>query len=61
MARLNNWFAAKKAVPRCVRCDEWEKAGLSNRCPACDEKIIAHFNALEADTPETLSKHEEGM
>ena len=42
-----NWVRAKALVPRCQRCDDWNKMGLSSRCPDCDKQILDHYIILE--------------
>lgn len=43
------WEQAKRSVPRCTRCDDWHKAGLSDRCPSCDHEICETFDRLYAE------------
>lgn len=43
---MNNWQKAKDSIPRCSNCEDWERMGLSSRCPACDARILAKYNKL---------------
>lgn len=40
------WQRAKDSVPRCARCDDWERAGLSSRCPTCDAEILDRYDEM---------------
>lgn len=40
------WVAAKESVPRCDRCEDWQRQGLSSRCPGCDGDVLAEYARL---------------